>query len=197
MKIPLLACLALVPALAVLPACGKTVKREDVNTVRDLSGNWNDTDSRLTAEALSVDALKHPWIDTYTAKHVGKKPVVKVGKIVTRTNGDVINTEIFTNDLLRAFINSGKVEAVGGGNDAEQIRQERSEQDKNASEATRKESFQETGADFLLTGSINVADDQEGGDKVKFYSVDLKLVDITSAKQVWLGNHKIKKFVER
>ena len=196
MKTPLLACLALVPALALLPGCGKTITREDVNTVRDLSGNWNDTDSRLTAEAMTVDALKAAWIDNFKAK-ANKNPTIKVGRVVVRTNGDVINTEIFTNDLLRAFTNSGRVDVVAGGNEAEQIREERSQQDKNASEATRKESFQETGADFLMTGTINVADDQEKSEKVKFYSVDLKLVDITTGKLAWLGNHKIKKFVER
>jgi PBP1b-binding outer membrane lipoprotein LpoB len=197
MKTPLLACLALVPTLALLPGCGTTVTREDVNTVRDLSGNWNDTDSRLTAEHFSPKIVAGGWVDEYKAAHSGKKPVIKVGRVVVRTNGDVINTEIFTNDLVRALVNSGKVKAVGNSNDADQIRAERAEQDKNASEATRKESFQETGADFLLTGSINVADDQEGKEKIKFYSVDLKLVDITTAEQVWFDNHKIKKMVER
>jgi PBP1b-binding outer membrane lipoprotein LpoB len=195
-SLSLIALAALAVGTTGLTGCGKTVERVDQNTVIDLSGNWNDVDSKLVAEEMIADSLKRPWADDFRAKK-NKTPTIKVGRVIVRTDGDVINTEIFTNDLLRAFINSGKVEAVGGGNDAEQIRQERSEQDKNASEATRKESFQETGADFLLTGSINVADDQEGGDKVKFYSVDLKLVDITSAKQVWLGNHKIKKFVER
>ena len=195
----LLLSLAAVSALAApmaLVGCGKTVKREDPNSVRDLSGNWNDVDSKLVAEKLVADSLRSPWADNFT-KAKGRIPVVKVGRVTARTNGDAIATEIFTNDMTRAIINSGKADVVAGASDVEQTRAERTDQDKNASEATRKESFQEVGADFLLTGVINVQDDQEGDEKVKFYSVDLKLVEIQTQRQAWLGNEKIKKFVKR
>lgn len=181
---------------ATLAGCGKTVERVDSNTVIDLSGNWNDVDSKQVAEAMIADSLKRPWADDFRAKK-NKTPTVKVGRVVVRTDGDVINTEIFTNDLIREYINSGKVDVVASSADTEQTRAERADQDKNATEDTRKEAFQEQGADFLLTGTIGVQNDQEGGKSVKFYSVDLKLTDIQSQRQVWIGNKKIKKFVER
>lgn len=179
-----------------LAGCGKTVERVSQDTVIDLSGNWNDVDSKQVAEAMIADSLKRPWADDFRAKK-SKTPTVKVGRVVVRTDGDVINTEIFTNDLIREYINSGKVDVVASNADTEQTRAERTDQDKNATEDTRKEAFQEQGADFLLTGTIGVQNDQEGGKSVKFYSVDLKLTDIQSQRQVWIGNKKIKKFVER
>jgi hypothetical protein len=194
--LPLIALSALIVGGVALTGCGKTVERVDQNTVIDLSGNWNDVDSKQTAEAMISDSLKRPWADDFRAKK-NKNPTVKVGRVVVRTNGDVINTEIFTNDLVREYINSGKVDVVASSADTEQTRAERAEQDKNASEATRKEGFQEQGCDFLLTGSIGVQDDQEGGKQVKFYSVDLKLTDVTTQRQVWIGNKKLKKFVSR
>ena len=194
-----LACL-LLAALAVptllATGCGKTVTRTDQNAVIDLSGDWNDVDSTQTAQAMIADATSKPWADNFRAKK-NQDPTVKVGRITVRTNGDIINTDIFTNDLLRAFINSGKVAVVAASSATEQTRAERADQDKNASEATRKESFQEQGCDFLLTGSIGVQDDQDDGKKVKFYSVDLTLIDVQSQRQVWIGNKKIKKFIER
>lgn len=179
-----------------LSGCGKTVVREDPNTVIDLSGNWNDVDSQQVAEAMIAKSMLSPWADNFIAAHK-KNPTVKVGRVVVRTDGDVINTEIFTNDLVRAFINSGKVDVVASNNDVDQTRAERTDQDKNASETTRKESFQEQGCDFLLTGSIGVQNDQEGGKQVKFYSIDLSLTDIQSQRKVWMDNKKIKKFVTR
>ena len=190
----LLAALA-VPAVLVT-GCGKTVQRVDQNSVLDLSGNWNDVDSTQTAQAMIADSLSNPWADNFRAKK-NKDPTVKVGRVTVRTNGDVVDTDIFTNDLVRAFINSGKVEVVASNSETEQTRAERADQDKNASEATRKESFQEQGSDFLLTGTIGVQDDQDGDKKVKFYSVDLTLTDVQSQRKVWIGNKKIKKFIER
>ena len=194
--LPLILLAALGTGSVVLTGCGKTVERVDQNTVIDLSGNWNDVDSKQTAEAMIAGAFKNPWADNFRAKS-GKNPTVKVGRVIVRTDGDVINTEIFTNDLLREFINSGKVDVVASNADTEQTRAERADQDKNASEATRKESFQEQGADFLLTGTIGVQNDQEGGKQVKFYSVDLKLTDVQSQRIVWTDTKKIKKFVVR
>ena len=192
--------LVLLAALAVptvlVTGCGKTVERVDQNTVIDLSGDWNDVDSTQTAQAMIADSLTNPWADNFRAKK-NQDPTVKVGRVTVRTNGDVVNTEIFTNDLVRAFINSGKVAVVASNSETEQTRAERADQDKNASEATRKESFQEQGCDFLLTGTIGVQDDQDGGKKVKFYSVDLTLTDVQSQRKVWIGNKKIKKFVNR
>ena len=46
-----------------LTACS-TPRRGGPGGTRDLSGRWNDTDSRLTAEALVKDALDRPWSAT-------------------------------------------------------------------------------------------------------------------------------------
>ena len=50
---------ALCACVALLSACsssgGKKVTRLDANEVTDLSGSWNDTDSRLVAEEMIND----------------------------------------------------------------------------------------------------------------------------------------------
>ncbi len=192
------ASLVLPLSLSLMTSCGggTQVTRTESNAVRDLSGNWNATDSRVTAEAMIADCVSRPWMENFT-KANNRAPVVKVGRVKVVTNGDVVNTEIFTNDLVRSLINSGKAEAVASTSEVDQAREERKQQDVNASEATRKEGFQETGADFLIIGTINVQDDQADGKMQKFYSTDLKMTDIKTQKQVWIGNHKIAKDVTR
>lgn len=184
-------------SLALTTGCGgKTVTRTEENAVIDLSGNWNATDSRQTADALIADCLEFPWADQFKSKN-NRIPLVKTGTVKVITNGDVVNTEIFTNDLQRALLRSGKAQPVSSNSEKDQAREERKDQDVNASETTRKESFQESGADFLIIGTINVQDDQAGGKKQKFYSVDLKMTDVKTNQQVWIGNKKISKLVER
>jgi PBP1b-binding outer membrane lipoprotein LpoB len=188
----------LLPAtLALTTGCGgTTVTRVDEKTDVDLSGNWNAGDSRRVSEKLIAQALQSPWADDY--KRINNRlPVVKIGRIKVITNGDVVNTDIFANDLVRALINSGKVEAVASNSEVEEARQERKDQDVNASEKTRKESFQETGTDYLIIGAINVQDDQAGGKHHKYYSTDLKLIDVKTQKMVCPMNEKISKIVER
>ena len=188
--------LALCAVALVGTGCGPKVERVDVNTTIDLSGDWNDTDSRQTAEALIGDQYLVKWAETYAQQH-GRKPVVKIGRITVRSNGDVIATDIFANDLVRTLVNRQMADAVAATAETDQARQERLEQEKHASATTRKENFQETGSDFLILGTINVQDDQSDGKKVKFYSVDLKMTEVQTQKQVWFGNHKIKKAVKR
>ncbi|HSJ08353.1 MAG TPA: hypothetical protein VK928_00530, partial [Longimicrobiales bacterium] len=59
---------AVLAAAAALPlACaGKQVTRIDPAAVTDLSGRWNDTDSRLVANELISSSLSEPWLRRYT-----------------------------------------------------------------------------------------------------------------------------------
>ena len=183
--------------LALTTGCGEQkITRLDENTDVELSGNWNAGDSRRGAEALIAQALQSSWADDFK-KANNRTPVVKVGRIKPVTNGDVINTDIFANDLVRALVNSGKARAVASTSESDQAREERKEQDVHASEATRKAGFQETGTDYLIIGTINVQDDQAGTKRQKYYSTDLKLTDVKTQEQVWFGNKKRSKLVAR
>ena len=187
--------LILMAGLAGLSGCKQEVTRVDANTVTDLSGAWNDTDSRLVAEEMIQDALSRPWYSRFRNEH-DKPPTLIVGT-VRNLSHEHINTRTFIADIERALINSGDVEFVASSTEREEIRQERKEQDLNASEATRKAMGQETGADFMLQGSINSIVDAIDGEQARFYQVDLTLIDIASNRKVWLGQKKIKKTITK
>jgi len=188
--------LPLLLAALLLPAgCGTKVSRIDVGEVRDLSGRWNDTDSRLVAETMVQDCLGHPWLGQFSAR-TARQPDVIVGRILNRS-AEHISTETFTKDLERALVNSGRANFVASAEERLGVREERLDQDIHASPESRKSPGMEAGADYMLIGSINSIVDREGGDKVVYYQVDLELVDMTSNRKVWIGDKKIKKFVER
>ena len=167
-----------------LSACGGTsVTRMDAGEVKDVSGRWNDTDSRLVAEEMIADALSRPW---YSAAHqtLGKNPTVIVGTVKNQSQ-EHISTDTFVEDLQRSLINSGKVEFVASKGERGEVRDERLDQDANSEESTRKAHGQETGADFMLSGALNQIVDQEGGKAVVFYQTNLKMLDIKSNRIVW------------
>lgn len=186
---------ALLLAATVAGCAATTVKREDVNTVQDLSGKWNDTDARLTAEEMISDCLSRPWLGKASdGKPNG--PTVIVGTVRNQSH-EHINTDTFVEELQRALINSGKVQFVANKNERGDIRDERLDQDTNSSEETRKAHGQETGADFMLGGAINTIEDTEGGKTVMLYQINLKLTDMQSNRIAWNGQKKIKKYVKR
>ncbi|MDW7643640.1 MAG: penicillin-binding protein activator LpoB [Desulfuromonadales bacterium] len=178
-----------------LVGCGTKVTRIDTDEVRDLSGRWNDTDSRLVAEAMVQDCLNRPWLSQFVTR-TGKTPDIIVGQVRNRSS-EHISTETFTKDLERALINSGRANFVASSEEREGVREERLDQDIHASPETRKAPGMEAGADFMLIGSINSIVDREGKEMVVFYQVNLELIDMADNRKVWLGEKKIKKFVER
>lgn len=185
----------LIAAAFIMSACNPTVTRVDSNAVTDLSGNWNDTDSRLVAEEMIQDALSRNWLSRFHQEK-GKVPTVIVGT-VRNLSHEHINTNTFIADMERELINSGEVDFVASAKEREEIRNEVKDQDLNASEATRKRMGQEIGADFMLQGSINSIVDAVSGEQARFYQVDLNLIQLGSNRKVWVGQKKIKKTVEK
>lgn len=188
----LLLVLGLVVSVA---ACKPIVKREATDSVIDLSGKWNDVDSRKVSREMIQDVLSQAWLNKFNRKQ-GRVPTVIIGK-VRNLSHDHINTKTFVYDIRRALINSGEVDFVASSNERMEIRSERKDQDLNASEESRKEMGNEVGADFMLKGTINSIIDAIKGEQVRFYQVDLTLIDLANSRMVWAGQQKIKKSVER
>jgi PBP1b-binding outer membrane lipoprotein LpoB len=172
------------------------VKRIDIDKTVDLSGRWNDTDSRLVAQAVIDDCLKGSWLSKFKSGHLGKKPDVIVGTVVNRSH-EHINVQTFTKDLEKALIDSGRVYFVASSTEREDIRKEREDMAVHASDKSVKSPGQEAGADFMLKGTLNSIVDEIKGKRVVYYHVNLELIDMISNRKVWIGEKKIKKVVTR
>jgi penicillin-binding protein activator len=196
-RLRLLSILAIIATtLVVMTGCGKKVSRIGSDSTTDLSGNWNDTDSRLTAEEMLNDCLTRPWYQNSLKAKNGENPTIVIGQI-RNLSTEHLNTGTFVNDIQRVLLNSGKVDFVANAEERKQLRAEIDDQKVNSSDETAKERGQEVGADIMLTGSINSIIDQSGSEQVKFYQIDLELTDLQTHKKLWIGNKKIKKYVEK
>ena len=177
--------------------CGHETKvtRVDAGVVTDLSGRWNDTDSRMVAESMVKEALEYPWLGSFSqAKQ--RQPVVVVGTVLNNSH-EHINVQTFITDLERELTHSQKVTFVAGKGERDEIRAERKEQAIHAREDTQKAPGKETGADYMMKGAIATILDEADGTKAVFYQVDLQMIDLETNAKVWFGQKKIKKVVEK
>jgi uncharacterized protein (TIGR02722 family) len=180
-----------------LTACGgeTRVTRIDAGVVTDLSGRWNDTDSRIVAESMVKEALEYPWLNTFSQSK-RRQPVVVVGTVLNSSH-EHINVHTFVTDLERELTNSQKVTFVAGKNERDEVRSERKEQAMYAREDTQKAPGREIGADYIMKGTIATILDEADGTTAMFYQVDLQMVDLESNAKVWFGQKKIKKVIEK
>lgn len=189
----------LIPVLLVvmvLAGCASTtVERTASDEVIDLSGRWNDTDSRLTAEEIVSDCLSRPWLDDYLVAN-GSKPVVIVGSVRNKSS-EHIEVLTFVKDIEKELINSGRVRFVANKAERQEVRDERLDQQSNSSEETAKALAQETGADFMMQGLITSITDAVDGKKVIKYQVSMELIHLESNEKVWLGSNEVKKFIKQ
>ena len=123
----LLACVVVVSLVLSGCAASKKVERIETDTTVDLSGRWNDTDSRLVSEEMIRDCLNHPWIAKHMRDTQGKTPAVIVGAMRNKST-EHIAVKTFVNDIERAFINSGEVTVVASAVERGELRSEKDDQ---------------------------------------------------------------------
>jgi hypothetical protein len=183
--------------LAAVSGCWtKRVTRIEPSAVTDLSGRWNDTDSRLVANQLVEQTLGAGWAKRYMDAHGGEAPTIVVGTFSNRTM-EHIAVGTFVKDIESALITTGTARVVASGVERGEVRGERKDQQQHARSDTRAMQGQELGARYMLAGDLQAIEDVEGRERVMFYQVDASLIDLETNAKVWVGQHKIKKYVER
>ena len=185
----------LILALALTACSSGSVKRLNADEEVALSDRWNDTDSKLVAEEMMADMLTFPWFRDYNFNQKGN-PTIIVQTIRNKTS-EHIPVDTFINDIKRSLLRAGKVDFVVSGAERDEIRNEREEQELNAAPDTVAQFGLEQGAGFALSGTINSIIDSNGDQRVSFYQVDLKLIDMTTNREVWNGQKKIKKLADK
>lgn len=180
---------------SVLTGCvSSTVERVDFDSQQDLSGYWNDTDARIVSNDLAEQLTDSSWYNRFIQEN-DRKPVIIIGSIRNNTD-EHIDTSIISKKLEISLINTGKVLSVANSSERKEIRDERDDQQINASIDSAKNIGNETAADFMLRGDIKTIVDSDGLKSVRTYFVTAELVDIETNTKIWLGeNSTIKKVI--
>ena len=178
----------------VFASCSRTVTRINPSTEIDLSGRWNDTDSRKVADQMIEDLFTSDAFKKYAEK-LGHKPVVVMGMIKNKTS-EHIDAGNYIKKFEMVILNSGLAELVESDEFRDKLRKERAEQQDFADPATVAAWGKEQGADVMLFGEMNSETDTYNNKRVVNYQTTLCLTDIETNKRIWLGQNEIKKFVK-
>lgn len=181
--------------ILVVSACQtRRVTRIDPATEIDLSGRWNDTDSRKVADQMIYDLFDSDKFKEFS-KARNKKPVIVVGTIRNKTS-EHIDADNFVKKFELVIHNSDVADLVESSDFRDQLRVERLEQQEFADPATVKKMGMELGADLMLFGEITSETDTYNNRRVVNYITTLFLTDVQTNRRVWYGQNEIKKYVK-
>jgi penicillin-binding protein activator len=185
----------LVLVVVTIPGCQtRKVTRIDPATQVDLSGRWNDSDSRKVADQMIFALFDSDRFKEY-AKTRGAKPVILVGTIRNKT-AEHIDADNFVKKFEVVIHNSNVADLVESSDFRDQLRVERLEQQEFADPATVKRMGNEAGADLILFGAITSETDTFNNRRVVNYVTTLFLTDVETNKRIWYGQNEIKKYVK-
>lgn len=187
--------------LILVPGCGPTMKvtRIGVDEQVDLSGNWNDTDSRLVSTEMINNCLNAVWLSEFNQEVTSqtgsaRKPVVVVGRVYNNTD-EHINPGTFLNDIEMALVNSNQVKVVTNAQFRNELQKEQKYQNNGAVDPNMAARVgKQIGADFILFGDISKVRDRWEGKEVVLYKIKLELNNVTTSEKSWIGMKDIKKF---
>ena len=177
-----------------ISSCSRSVSRIDPGKQIDLSGRWNDSDSRQTADKMTIELLSSDKYKDY-AKTLGKKPAIIVGIIRNKTS-EHIDADNYVKKIELAIYNSGVADLVESDSFRDKLRAERAQQQDFASPETVSKWGEETGANLMLFGEMTSETDVYNKRKVVNYITTLFLTDIQTNKRVWYGQQEIKKLIK-
>ncbi|HNT51654.1 MAG TPA: penicillin-binding protein activator LpoB [Cyclobacteriaceae bacterium] len=175
--------------------CAQTVSRVDPGQQIDLSGRWNDTDSRQVADKMVAELLGSSRYQEY-AKELGKRPAIIVGLIRNRTS-EHIDANNYIKKIEVAIFNSNVADLVESDTFRDRLREERAQQQDFADPATIAQWGKEVGANLVLFGEMTSETDVLNKQRVVNYVTTLFLTDMQTNKRVWYGQHEIKKYIRK
>jgi uncharacterized protein (TIGR02722 family) len=180
--------------LALLGCQTRQVTRLDPATEIDLSGRWNDTDSRKVADQMIFDLFDSDSFKRY-AKSKSAKPVIVVGTFRNKTS-EHIDADNFVKKFEVVIHHSGVADLVESNEFSDKLRVERIEQQEFSDPSTVKQMGKEAGADLMLFGEMTSETDTYNNRRVVNYITTLFLTDIETNKRIWYGQNEIKKYVK-
>lgn len=175
-------------------SCARKVSRIDPNQQIDLSGRWNDSDSRQVSDKMIAELLNNPKFKEYS-QTLGRKPAIIVGQIRNKTS-EHIDADNYVKKLELAIFNSDLADLVESEGFRDKLREERAQQQDFSDPATMAKWGKEVGANLMLFGEMTSETDVYNKDRVVNYVTTLFLTEVETSKRIWYGQQEIKKYIK-
>lgn len=148
----------------------------------DMTPYLNEADSREVCTDIVSQIVESRRIARF-AETNGRDPIVTIGKIKDET-GEFFDTQIIANSLKTAILKNGIMEFMANSDVRDALRSEVINQADHAREDAAKAMDEEDAADFMLTGSVKLAVQNDGKKQERTYIVNIELNDLQTHRTV-------------
>ena len=160
---------------------------EDPKTIALLDDRFNENDMQLIAKKLTTSILSAPWMDS-----VGGAPAVMIGKMRNRTT-EHIDMVALSDKLRTTLIQSGRLRFVNVVNRRDIAEEYEYQNSGYVDPAQAKAPGNQTGSDYILTGTLSSNIQEVGKDKLVYYKATFQLTDLVTSEIVWTDEKEIRK----
>ena len=157
------------------------VKRTE--DTKDLAENWNENDIKIVCNHVIDEVVESRRIKNFEREN-DRPPVVVIGRIENESS-ERIDTSIIEKKLENAVINSGVCDFIADRSQRAILQEELVYQSDHASADTAKEMDAQTGADFMLNGSVKTVIEVGKTQTQKTYHVIVQMIDLQTHKVIF------------
>jgi len=160
---------------------------EDPEVIALLDDRFSENDMQLIAKKMVNSLLASPQISADAGA-----PAVMVGKMRNRTT-EHIDMVMLSDKVKTALLQSGKFRFVDIMNRRDIAEEYEYQQSGYVDPKQAKGPGSQTGAGYMLTGTLTSNIQQVGKDKLVYYKATFQLTDLLSSEIVWTDEKEIRK----
>ncbi len=160
---------------------------EDPQTIALLDDRFSENDLQLIAKTMVNSLIASPLISGNAAT-----PAVLVGKMRNRTT-EHIDMLALSDKVRTALLQSGKFRFVDGENRSDIAEEYEYQRSGYVDPAQAKGPGHQTGADYMLTGTLTSNVQEVGKDKLVYYKATFQLTGLRSSEIIWSEEKEIRK----
>jgi hypothetical protein len=161
---------------------------EDPETIALLDDRFGENDMQLIARKIVPSLIGSPTV----SGAAGSTVTVAIGRMRNRTT-EHIDMQMLSGKIRTELIQSGRFRFV----DVENRRTIAEEYDYHQSgyvdPAQAKGPGSQTGADYLLSGTLSSNVQQVGGDKLVYYKATFSMTDLLTSEIIWTDEKEVRK----
>ena len=192
--------LPLLAVLAIAAGCATPPSYRDATEVRTYSRNFTHSDYEQTASAMIESLKSNPNflanINEFKAAHGGQRPKIAVSGIENRTRQMTLQLDVINDTIRTGIINTGLFRFVG--NEKKIICRKFGEENGVLVAPGASSGFSnQTGADYLLSGSLTELDDAGGRTRENVYILNMQLDNLVTGETEWIDRKQIRKESKR
>jgi PBP1b-binding outer membrane lipoprotein LpoB len=195
----------IVVSLLVVVACAPTLKTKRVDSEEgdelalSITDEWISKDTTLSIENIFSKIESHKKLQGELAKFdaKGKQPKLFVGEIQNNSSEAYFPIEDINNELLEKLSETGSYILIDAKAREKLLKEITYQNDGMVDIKQAKSIGKQSGADWLIFGSIEMKPKIFGGKTLKQYTLNIRITDIQTGDEIFRGSYKTEKYSER